>query len=68
MIILKANKNCKNCRGSGTVTDWVDYGSVRVLMYFDCECVFESATEEELELIDKGVEFKVMETEGYEGY
>ena len=61
MIELKADKNCKFCHGSGTVYDWVPYGSTNVSMPSDCECVFDSATDEELKLIDKGAEFRILE-------
>lgn len=35
---MKPKPDCKFCRGTGTVTDWVDYGSTRVPMETPCDC------------------------------
>jgi hypothetical protein len=36
---MTPNPDCKICLGTGTVTDWVDYGSTIVPMYSDCDCI-----------------------------
>lgn len=36
-----ANPKCPYCHGSGTVTDWVDYGSTTVPMESPCDCVLD---------------------------
>lgn len=38
-VTLVADKKCRSCRGTGTVYDWVDYGSTRVQMPSTCDCV-----------------------------
>lgn len=31
--------DCEFCHGTGTVEDWVDYGSTSISMSSDCDCV-----------------------------
>jgi hypothetical protein len=38
---MKADPKCKYCKGTGTVVDWVDYGSTRVSMSSQCDCAVE---------------------------
>jgi hypothetical protein len=44
-IEIMADVNCKYCRGTGLVTDWVDYGSIQVPMATICDCVLEQVPE-----------------------
>lgn len=35
----KPDPNCRYCRGTGQVVDYVPYGDTSVPMYTECECV-----------------------------
>jgi hypothetical protein len=45
-MAIKPAATCPYCHGTGLITDWVDYGSTRVPMDSDCDCVFEDETDE----------------------
>ena len=52
-IEIMADANCKACRGTGLIMDWVDYGSTQVSMPAICDCIFEQVPEglEDAEII-----------------
>jgi hypothetical protein len=39
MSKITPDPKCPICHGTGTVTDWVDYGSTRVPIETPCECL-----------------------------
>jgi hypothetical protein len=39
---MKANPNCRECYGTGTVYDWVPYGIGSITMPSQCDCVVAS--------------------------
>jgi hypothetical protein len=39
-------EHCRYCHGTGTVTEWHDYGSTRAAEYLTCDCVSEQLPEE----------------------
>ena len=53
MVNIRPDAACPYCRGTGIVTDWVDYGSTRVPMDSECDCSFddEFVTDEEMRKI-----------------
>ena len=38
---ITPRRDCRFCHGTGTVTDWVDYGSTVIPMPSLCDCVLE---------------------------
>lgn len=41
----RADPSCDICRGTGVVTDWVDYGDARVPMESICVCALANEIE-----------------------
>lgn len=65
-LVLKAKKDCRECHGSGTVTDWVDYGSAKIAMNSDCECIYKYVNDEIMKKIDMNeLCVKVQACDGY---
>lgn len=67
--IVEASINCKFCRGSGLVTDYVPYGSISVPMRSTCECFEVNLPEEFDDEVDEVVEVVACgELGGWKGY
>lgn len=40
-LTITAKEGCEFCHGTGTVSDWVDYGMTSVPIESTCDCVIE---------------------------
>lgn len=48
---IKPNPACTQCKGSGEIVDWVDYGSTVISMPSICDCVYEQLAHEGEEFV-----------------
>jgi len=47
---ITPKSGCKECRGTGLITDWVPYGSTSVPMRSLCNCVEEQIEDDDVEV------------------